>query len=42
MCKLIHYEIADGFSEEEFQEAYQWLKKYQELTDDYQTFEIEF
>ncbi len=42
MCKLIHFEIADGFSEEEFQEAYQWLKKYQELTDDYQDFEIEF
>lgn len=42
MCKLIHFEIIDGFSEEEYQEAYKWLKQYQELTEDYQDFQMEF
>ena len=43
VCSLFHFGILDEFlSESEYLEGVQWLKKYQHLTKDYKTKEIEF
>lgn len=43
VCSLVNFGILDELlSEEEYLEAVQWIKKYQSLTKDYQTLEIEF
>ena len=42
VCKLIKFGIIEDITEEEFEEAYAWLKTTQSLTEDYQEFELEF
>ena len=42
VCKLIKFGIIEDITEEEFEEAYAWLKTTQSLTDDYQEFDLEF
>ena len=43
VCSLVHFGILDEFlSESEYLEGVRWLKKYQHLTKDYKTKEIEF
>ena len=42
VCKLINFGIIDDITQEEFEEAYSWLKATQSLTEDYQDFELEF
>lgn len=43
VCSLVHCGILDEFlSEEEYLEGVKWLKKYQNLTKDYQDKELEF
>lgn len=42
VCKLINFGIIDDITQEEFEEAYSWLKVTQSLTEDYQDFELEF
>ena len=42
VCKLIKFGIIEDITEEEFEEAYAWLKTTQSLTEDYQELELEF
>lgn len=42
VCKLVNYGIIDDITQDEFDEAYSWLKTTQSLTEDYQDFELEF
>ena len=40
VCKLIKFGIIEDITEEEFEEAYAWLKTTQSLTEDYQELDI--
>ena len=42
LWKLIKFGIIEDITEEEFEEAYAWLKTTQSLTEDYQEFKLEF
>ena len=42
VCKLVKYGIIDDITEDEFDEAYSWLKSTQPLTEDYQNLDLEF
>lgn len=42
VCKLVKYGIIDDITEDEFDEAYSWLKTTQPLTEDYQNLDLEF
>ncbi len=42
VCKLVKFQIIDDISQEEFEEACQWLIETQSLTEDYKDFQMEF
>lgn len=42
VCKLVQFQIIDDISQEEFNEAYQWLIQTKSLTEDYKDFQMEF
>lgn len=42
VCKLVKYGIIDDITDDEFDEAYSWLKSTQYLTEDYQNLDLNF